>query len=211
MAEPTRQYSTGLPFLDRRLNGGLRAGSLLALAAPPGSQSELLLAQFLATHRTVYVTTARPADEVRSWATTKADSPPELSVTKIAPDEILTSPNKVAELIPPESFCIVDTTNGLETAPREQYLAVLNKLKQRLRETDSVGLLHCVSHESPPPRRTLTLNRADNVWELEVQALSRDLKTRLLVTKSRYGHSLTEPIPLLLTDRVRIDTSRRIA
>lgn len=65
--------------------------------------------------------------------------------------------------------------------------------------------------DQPPAHRWQTLNRADDVRELEVHALSRDVKTRLLVTKSRYGYSLTEPIPLVLTGRVRIDTSRRIA
>lgn len=209
--EPNRQFSTGLPFLDRRIGGGLRAGSLLALEAPPGSQSELLLAQFLATHRTVYVTTTRPADEVRAWATAKADDVADLSVEEVAPEEFIESPDVVTDLVSPESFLIVDTTTGFETASRDRYLNALNQVKRQLRDTDSVGAFHCVSQRSPPPRRELTLNRADTVWQLEVQALSRELKTRLLVTKSRYGYTLTEPIPLLLTDRVRIDTSRSIA
>lgn len=211
MAQANRTFSTGLQFLDRRIGGGFQAGSLVALAAPPGSQSELLLAQFLGTHRTVYVTTTRPEAEVREWAAARAPGDPGLSVAEVAPEELLEAPEAVAELLPPESFLIVDTANGLETAPRPRYLEALNCLKRRLREVDGVGVLHCVDRRTPPPRRSLTLNRADTVWQLEVQALSRELKTRLLVTKDRYGHTLTEPVPLLLTDRVRIDTSRRIA
>lgn len=211
MKESKRQLSTGLPFLDRQIGGGLRVGSLLALEAPPGSQSELLLAQLLGTHRTVYVSTSRSEDEVREWATAKAGTVADLTVESLTSEAIIDTPTSVTDPLSPESVLILDPVNGLETAPRQRYLDALNHLKQELRATESVGVVHCVGRDRAPAHRCLTLNRADNVWELEVQALSRDIKTRLLVTKSRYGYSLTEPIPLVLTDRVRIDTSRRIA
>jgi len=72
-------------------------------------------------------------------------------------------------------------------------------------------VLHCIAGDAPvPPLRDLSLNRADHVWQLQVMALSRDVKTRLLITKVRNGRALTEPVDLLMTDRVRVDTSRRI-
>lgn len=56
----------------------------------------------------------------------------------------------------------------------------------------------------------MTLNRVDQVWWLQLELLSREIRTRLYVTKARAGRALTEPIPLTLTDQVVIDTSRNI-
>lgn len=211
MSKVRRRFSTGLRFLDQRIGGGLAAGSLLALAAPPFSQSELLLAQLLRVHPTVYVTTTRPEAEVRDWAAATVESVEDLTVLKAGPEELVGSPGALAEVVGDESVVIVDTVNGLERASRSEYLAVLNRLRGRLAGTDSVGVLHAVGEQSPPRQRSLTLKRADTVWQLEVQAMSRDLKTRLLIPKARFGHPPNVPIPLVLSDRVRIDTSRSIA
>lgn len=129
-----------------------------------------------------------------------------------ADDEaLLADPGMATPELTPESFLVVDAVDGLETAERERYLAFLNHLTERLRETDSVGVLHCTDQVENPPQRGLTLHRADDVWQLGVLVLSRELKTRLLVRKARQGQALTEPVPLRLTDRVQVDTNRRIA
>lgn len=116
----------------------------------------------------------------------------------------------IEEELTPECFVIVDRTNWLEAADRDEYRGFLDGLKRMLVETESVGVLHCSQRTHPPPQRGLTLDRADQVWQLELLPLSREIKNRLLVTKSRRGHALREPIDLLLTDRVQVDTSRRI-
>lgn len=137
-----RQLSTGMPFLDRQIGGGLRVGSLLALESPPGFQSELLLAQLLATHRTVYVSTSRPEDEVREWATAKAGTVADLTVESMTPEAIIDSPTAVTVPLTPESVRILDPVNGLETASRQGYLDALDHVKRQLRATDSVGVVH---------------------------------------------------------------------
>jgi hypothetical protein len=205
-----RRFSTGLPFLDRRIGGGLPAGCLLALSAPPRSQSELLLRQFVRSRPTLYVSLTRPAPEVRAWASEGHGSAPELTVIDPEPRTLLEDLGPVENDLAPESFVIVDRSNALETADREEYLAFLDRLKGTLHDADSVGVLHCSQRTPPPPRRGLTLDRADQVWELELLPLSREIKNRLLVTKSRRGRALREPIDVLMTDRVQVDTSRRI-
>lgn len=211
MASSHRQYSTGLPFLDRRIDGGLTEGSLLALTAPPHSQSELILRQLLRTRRTLFVSTTRPAEEVRTWAEGGVDSGPEVTIAREDPETLLADRTPIESRATPESFVIVDRTNGLETAEREEYLAFLDDLARLLRETHSVGVLHCSHTGENPPLRGLTLDRVDQVWQLELLVLSREIKNRLLVTKSRRSRALREPIDLLLTDRVQVDTSRKIA
>lgn len=208
---PIRQYSTGLPFLDRRINGGLPAASLLTIVAPPHSQSELLLKQLLQTRRTVFVSTYRPESEVRRWAEAGPGAPLDLSVTRPSVSTLIERPGEVLADLPPESFVVLDRGTPLETESREAYLSFLDVLKTELERTDSTGIIHCPTGETPPAQRDLTLSRADQIWQLELLPLSREIKNRLLVTKSRYTRALREPIDLLLTDEVRVDTSRRIA
>ena len=205
-----RRFSTGLPFLDRRIDGGLATGCLLALTAPPQSQSELLLRQFVVSRRTLYVSLTRPPPEVRAWATQGTASVPDLAVVDPDPRALLEDAAPIEENVVPECFVIVDQTNPLEAADRGEYLEFLDRLKEVLLDTDSVGVLHCSQRTRSPPRRGLTLDRADQVWQLELLPLSREIKNRLLVTKSRRGRALREPIDVLLTDRVEVDTSRRI-
>ena len=210
MYSTDRRYSTGLTFLDRQLDGGLTVGSLLALTAPPYSQSELLLRQFLLERRTLYVSLTRPAPEVEMWATTESILAPELTVIAPKPQALLESLAVIEDDLIPECFVIIDRVNELERADRDEYLSFLNQLNAVLRESESVGVLHC-SHRIPdPPQRGLTLDRVDQVWQLELLPLSREIKNRLLVTKSRTGRALQEPIDILLTDRIQVDTSRRI-
>lgn len=209
MEATRRHFSTGLRFLDRRIGGGLVPGELLALTAPPGSQSELLLAQLASVRRSVVVSTTRSKSELEAWVDANVTNQ-DVTTIPVDAETFVEDPESVVESMQPESFFIVDSMDGLETVSRDRFLSFLDTIKGALRETDNVGVLHCSDTASPPPRRSLTLHRADYVWKLEVLPLSREVKTRLLVTKARLGRALTEPIPVTLTDEVRIDTSRRI-
>jgi hypothetical protein len=106
---------------------------------------------------------------------------------------------------------VIDTVNGLERAPAETYLAFLNAVKRRMREGNGFAVIHCLKEEPTPDNRALTLKRADHVWDLRVSVNSSDISTVLCITKSRVNQILSEPLPLELSDEVRIDTSRTIA
>lgn len=213
MVAPTRRYSTGLRFLDSRLDGGVPAGKLLALTAPASSQSERLLYQLATARPTLYVSTTCP-DEVELRAALDGAGVAgqvDLAFEHASPSDLLAEPEQYLGDVSPETFVVFDPADGLERAEHGRYLAFLNALKRRLRETDSVGVLHGLDTDPVPDGRRLTLRRADHVWRLEQLVLSTEIKTRLLVTKARGGRALTEPIPLVMTDRIRVDTSRRIA
>lgn len=198
-------FSTGNDFLDRRLDGGVRAGSIVALVAPPESQSQTILRTLAGTRRTLYLSTSCPDhDELRrSYLPPDADA-----VTAYgAPDSLLSSPGQYLDRIEPGSYVVVDPFTPVETTgDRAELLALLNVLKERLVETGSAAVLHCYrdSHRNP---RTTTLDRVDDVWQLTPVFGSRQLAYRMLVTKSRGGRAREEPIPLVITDRVKIDTS----
>lgn len=203
---PARRYSTGNTFLDRRIDGGIRAGSLVALVAPPGAQSQVLLRSMVRTRRTTYLSTVCPDhDELRQeYIPSDADA----SVAYAAPEDLLSDPDPLLDEVDPESYVVLDGIAALEReGPQSSVLSLLSALKRRLRDTDSVGVLHCQRDIGAGVPMATTLQRADTVWELTPSYGSRSLSYRLLVTKVRGGRALDEPIPLLLTDRVDIDTS----
>jgi hypothetical protein len=61
---PIARLSTGVPVLDRKLDGGITSGSTVALCAPPASQAELSLTEFPASRPTLYLTTDRDEETV---------------------------------------------------------------------------------------------------------------------------------------------------
>lgn len=211
MEGASRRFSTGLTFLDRELDGGVEVGGLVALVAPPTSQSEVIIGQLMSVNRTCFVSTTRPEDEVRDWLAAHGAADADWTVTAVDPAELRADVEAATADLAPESLLVVDPIDLVEDATTPEYLAFLDDLKARLRETDSVGVVHCFSEESPSKQRQLTLHRADQVWEVQVMVLSREIKTRLLITKSRHGRALTNPIHIVLTDRVQVDTSRRIS
>lgn len=204
----TNRLSTGSEVLDRQLEGGLPPGTLVALTAPPDTQSELFLQALAGERQTVYLSPVRPADEV----TETLDLPhSELTVLQKEPETILTEPEESFKQIDAHSNIIIDPMNGFETGQRRQYIDFLNALKEHLRTTESVALLHCIDAETNPTLRSLTLNRADLVWRLQLSVTTLTVDTRLIISKFRDGKALREPIKLRLTDSVQIDTSRDIA
>lgn len=110
----------------------------------------------------------------------------------------------------PPSFLVIDDINALETGARSDYRDLLNDVHTWVREHESVAFLHCFDTADVGPHRSLTLNRVDQVWWLQLQPRSQDIVTKLYVTKARNARALTEPISLIMTDDIRIDTSRTI-
>lgn len=211
MSQTEKRFSTGVRFLDKRLGGGIPAGGLVALVTPAGSQAELLFKELVSAQTVRYISTVcSDEDELRENVSPREGSPENLSVEYVTTETILDDPATHIESIEPGSFGVIDTVNRLESAPEEQYLSFLNDLKERLRETDSIGILHGLTDKPTPKNRSLTLKRADHVWQLEL-AVSDRLITRLVIPKSREYQVLTEPLELELIDEVLVDTSRNIA
>lgn len=203
---PARRFSTGNEFLDRRIDGGIPIRGILVLITPATSQSEVISRAMVGTRDALILSTsgADSAELAERYESVHGT----VRVQPITTETLLASPHEVASLIDPESYVVLDAVNALErSASREQYLGLLSTIKKRLRETDSVAVLHALDERSEPPRRMETLQRADHVWRLEQRVDNRSISYRLLVTKSRGYRALDEPIPLLLTDRVQIDTS----
>ena len=182
------RLSTGVGLLDRALGGGVRPRHLVALSAAPRAQSEPLLYAMAAANRTRYFSALRPTAEIEESIRASVDTTDvTIDVRAVDGDAILADPTGHLAGLDQHSLVVVDPTTELEQGDRERYREFLDTLKRALRNTDSVGLLHC--HENTPSvlRRDMTLARADQVWDVRVDICEGEVRTCLGVTKCRGG------------------------
>ncbi|CAI48695.1 uncharacterized protein NP_1208A [Natronomonas pharaonis DSM 2160] len=184
-------YPTGLPELDRHLGGGVPPGTLVALTAPPNTQSERLLERLAAANETRYVTTLRDAARVR-------DRLPEASVLSATPDDLLFDPETYLSI--PSSGClVVDSVTELER-DTDTYREFLETAARETAESDGIVVLHAHEAEPNPPERWLTLARADMTVQLSLEVSSDAVTNRLAVTKHRGGAVPEKPMQVRLSE-----------
>lgn len=184
--------STGVDLLDSATDGGVPPGSLIALTAPPRAQSEPLLYAMAAENPTRYLSTLRSSDEVSDAiaATLPRTAGLSIDINTVDGDEMLASPEQYLGGLDSGSLVVIDPATELEQGDRERYRSFLDTCKRALRMTDSVGLFHC--HENTPSvlRRDMTLARADLVWDVCVEVVEDNIRTRMAITKFRGGSPL---------------------
>jgi len=230
--------STGVDTLDRRLDGGLKPGDLVAIVTSPATQSHTLISELMRKRSTLYISTLRSAGAVESDL-----APLDESETTIVVEDVgrgVSMDNEfMHELTGSRTYSVVSTTddgmlddvyeslhringcgnvvidpmNPLErTDDRKAYQEVLDELKTTMIETGSVGVLHCITLNEPPAFRETTLMVADTVWELDIRSGSNnDVEFQLRIPKNRSGKAVLEEITLLTGEnRVYVDDSRNI-
>lgn len=194
-----------------RIGGGIPIDTVITLLAPPASQSQLLLRALTSEQPLVYLSTSvRDTDALEAWLGTVRSQSDEVTVLYTPPDSLLDDLPTYLQSAQPESFLVVDDINALEAGQRSKYRNFLNDVHEWTRKQDAIAFLHCLDTVEAGSHRSMTLNRVDQVWWLQLQLLSQDIITKLYITKARSSRALTEPITLIMTDGVRIDTSRRI-
>jgi KaiC/GvpD/RAD55 family RecA-like ATPase len=202
---------TGISVLDREIEGGLPAGSIVFLKADPASQSELFLYELTNARPTLYLTTVRSDQAVEdaiSRAKTRTGSP---TVRDVGGDAPLDRANRLVGTIPEESTLIVDIVDALERSDRGRYRRFLNELQTTMVNTGGVAILHGMKGDNTPDHRDVTEHVADVVFDLRTNVSTAEIENRLVIPKFRGGRALREPIKLQLAEEVRIDTSRDIA
>ncbi|WP_433624552.1 RAD55 family ATPase [Halomicrococcus sp. NG-SE-24] len=205
------RLSTGVPVLDRKLDGGLPAGSTVALSAPPASQSELLLYELTAARSTLYVTTDRDeaaVDAAFERAPGRTGSP---EVRYVPGDAPLEHARRLFRRLPAESTLVVDPVDLLERQDESRYRNFLHDLQHHVQTSDSLAVLHCLDGRNVPDQRDVTEHVADVVLQLHTEIAGDRVENRLAVPKFRGGRALPETIKLELAESVSIDTSRDIA
>lgn len=207
----TGAFSTGVPALDRELDGGVPPGTLVVLLAEPASQSELFLSELVAQHATVYLTPERTPTTVSESLGTGAGASSDLEITSLARDAPVPDGNGYVDELSEESLLVVDPIGPLERCEAGQFRRFLSQLRAKLVQTDSVAVVHALKHDHTPPQRHRTEYMADLVLDLVTEVDGDSVESQLLVPKFRGGTALTDAVRVELTDHIAVDTSRDIA
>ncbi|MFC6865039.1 RAD55 family ATPase [Halomicroarcula sp. GCM10025817] len=206
----TDHLPTGIGVLDRKLAGGLPAGSLVLLSADPASQSEQMLYELTAPRPTLYLTTARSPAAVRA-AIEHAGGTLETTNIHALGERPLTEALALIENSPSNTTVIVDTIDMLESGQTQEYLHFLNDVRSELLSKDSYAVLHGLDGRQVHAQRDITEYLADVIFELSTEVRGENIENRLIVPKFRGGVPFDETLKLELTQEVAIDTSRDIA
>lgn len=205
------RLATGITVLDRQLEGGIPAGSIVLLEAEPASQSELFLYELTATRGTLYLTTVRSEQAVQDGldrSTTRVGKP---TIHEAGGDAPLDKVNHLVGTLPEESNLIIDVADVLERHERSRYRHFLNSLQTTMVNTGGMAVLHGLKGQNVSDNRKMSRHVADVVFDLRTNVDGAEVDNRLVVPKFRGGRALAEPIKLKLTEAVSIDTSRDIA
>lgn len=207
----SERLRTGIEVLDRKLEGGIPAGSIVSMQAAPASQAELFLYELTATRGTLYLSLDRSEDAVAAsieHSTTRTGDP---TVRHVGGDAPLDNAAKLVSALPDASNLIIDPIDVLEHGEGARYRNFLNELQNHIYNTGSLAIAHCLDGAEVPQLRDTTLHMSDIVFNLETRVNGDRIENRLTVPKFRGGAAVSDVIKLELGEEVAIDTSRDIA
>lgn len=227
------KLGTGIHGLDRELSGGIEAGSLVSIIAGPATQSEHLFQQTLGLRPTLYLSALRESqaveeslgdvsddvfvEDLQKTSRMDKESVKELTGSRgySSPitngDETLDAVYETLEKVDRQMNIILDPVNPLEeTEGTDTYREVINKFKSKTLETNSLGILHCITLEEAPPLRDITLAISDVVVELELVPATNEMQYQLTIPKNRGGEPLLAETEVVFESDVMIDETRNI-
>ncbi len=201
-----------MDVLDRKLDGGIPAGSTVVLSADPASQAELFLYELTATRGTLWLSLDRTAEAVTDSIDNSSASTGDPTVRHITGEAPLDNAGKLVSALPETSNLIVDPIDVLEAQePPSRYRSFMNDLQNHIFNTDSLAILHSLEGRNVPPMRDTTEHFADVVFSLRTSVVGDQVENRLAIPKFRGGRAPSDVIKLDLVEDVSIDTSRDIA
>lgn len=206
----TNKLSTGIGTLDRKLNDGLPAGSILVLSASPASQSEQFLRDMTGARQTRVVTTRRSKRAVERSIYRTSPNPENVTVREVEGANPIDETLSLVEGLPDGANLIIDPLDPLERSDRSEYESFLNAVQGTALDRDALVVFHCLNGHRIPEYRDMTEYIADVVFELQTEVRGEAIVNRLAVPKLRDGKPFEKPLKLELTDKVGIDTSRDI-
>lgn len=208
----TLKLQTGMETLDRQLNGGLPAGSITVIEAPPDSQAYLMLHELTAERGTIWISFAREEAAIETTLEETTAPSGDCTVRRVSDAEPMDDVTKLLTAVPDRSNIIMEPMDVLETqADPAEYRDFLNDLQEHVLSRESLAILLCPKTDEDIPLRATTKYYADVVFELKTRVSGEDIENYLLVPKFRRGHCPSSVLKLDMATEVSIDMSRDIA
>lgn len=212
------KYPTGISGLDKKLGGGIKPGTLVAIETDAASQGDSLLRHLAAQQPTLYISLTRTEENVECWLqdyTLLTDLTP-IQIEYIeGDDKWVAIDNYLTHLSSPVNV-IIDPVNRFESKNIEEYIQALHNLKSHLQRTRRIGYLH--AHDCPDCTAdnscrncSATYRSADMVWKITSGVAEKEINTLLAITKRRAGSTPEKPLKLRMGEDITIDTTRNIS
>jgi len=231
----TADVPTGIVLLDKRLEGGLPAGSFVCVYANPIAMPEAFLYQFATVMSSYYFTTNRPAkfvrrDMERLRLDTKfvnfidvfeqyylneygqfivEDRYRDKEIFDFMDDRI----SKIIEERSGEFNIIIDSLSFFLNLSVEWGLKdwLLNKLYALSKEFGVVVYCYVIKDLHPLNVVSRILDLSDVVFDIEVERAGQNLVSKFAVPKIRGKRPVNEYFRFYIEEGVQVDTSRDIA
>lgn len=204
-------YPTQLRALDRELNGGIPAGSVVMLRAPPEVATEKLLTAVLrANTPSIHASILRPAQPVRQeYQAENPETSPQ--VVNIDTSGVFSESSDLLRQAEHTQMVAYDPIDELEQRGADQYYDFLRTASQVARAEQTVIMLHGHTRPSQTPARARTLAAVDTVFTISQEFSGQQVDYYLSVSRNRLGKRPDERLKLNIGDDVALDTSRDIA
>ncbi|KUJ93228.1 MAG: hypothetical protein XD40_1566 [Archaeoglobus fulgidus] len=231
----TSDVPTGIVLLDRRLDGGLPAGSFVCVYANPLAMPEAFLYQFATVMKTYYFTTSRPAKFVKqdmeklrldtSFVTfvdvyeqyylneygqfIVEDRYRDKEIFDYVDDRL----SRIAEEESGEYDVIIDSLSFFLNLNTDWGLKdwLINKLYTLAKEKGVVVYCHLIKNLHPVDVVNKVLDISDVVFDIEVERVGERLVSKFAVPKLRGKRPVTEYFRFYVEEGIQVDTSRDIA
>ncbi len=229
-----RSIPTGIALLDKRLDGGLPAGSFVCLYADPIAMPEAFLYQFANAGKSFYITTNRPAKYIARDMEMLRFNPKSIVFVDVFTQYYLNEygqfviedryrdkeifdflADRFAELNGQvgEFVIVVDSLSFFLNLNVEWGLKewLMNRLYSIAREKGNIAYVYLVKNIHPMSVVTRVLDLSDVVINVEAERVGERIVTKFALPKIRGKKPIPEFFRFVVDEGVQIDTSRDIA
>ncbi len=223
---------TGIALLDKRLDGGLPAGSFVCVYADPIAMPEAFLYQFACVSKSYYFNTNRPAKFIlRDMQSLRLETK-NVNFVDVFTQYYL---NEFGQFVVEDRYrdkeifdfvadmlnqignekasIIVDSISFFLNLEVEWGLKdwLLNKLYARSKETESPVYVYLTKNLHPISVVYKVLDLSDVVINVESERIGERIVSKFALPKIRGRRPINEYFRFLVDEGVQIDTSRDIA
>jgi len=222
---------TGLPTLDKELDGGLLPGSLVYLMADPMTMGEIFLYQFIQQRPSYYINTERNPEyilnnlkqfgfEISGIKFIDIHEKYYENVSKLLDRgelrdyRVLDFFIKQLEIIEVKEInLIVDTITFFQhlEVKRSNFRELIDKLYDTVKRTEGLGFLYGIKDENRSLLENEVINICDAVFDISLIKKADKTTTELTIPKARDRPIHGNVLKFKIEGGIIMDTSREIA